>query len=88
MCSFELGAESGKMFKSMVMANTAEVAGTMDLAMAVSSAIMTSHSGIVNSIAVIQGFLRRGIRISRGRCTGGFGVFLFNEGGRRGCIGS
>jgi hypothetical protein len=72
----------------MVMANTTEVVGAMDLAMTISSAVMTSHTGVVNSISVIKGFLGRGTRVSGRRCNWRVRVFfLLNEGGRRRCIG-
>jgi hypothetical protein len=81
------------MFGGMVVANTTKIIGAMDLAMPVSSAIVTSHPGVVNSISVIKGLLRRSAVISGGECTqwfwgcnGWFGVFLFNERGRRWCI--
>jgi hypothetical protein len=81
-CSFELGAIGGEMLRSVVMENMAEIAGAMDLVMAISSAIATSHSGVVNSIAVIKGFFGRSMRV-RGRCNGGFRFFFFNGGSRR-----
>jgi hypothetical protein len=94
-CSFKLRAESSKVLRSMVMANMTEIAGTMDLAMAVSSTITTSHPGVVNSVVIIEGLLRRSMRIGRGRymgrfrgCDRWFRVLFFDERGRRRCIGS
>jgi hypothetical protein len=58
----------------------------MDLVMTVSSAVMTSHTGVINSIAVIKGFFGGGMRVSGRGCSGGFRVFLLNEGGRRRCV--
>jgi hypothetical protein len=63
-----LRAESSKVLRGMVVANTTEIAGTVDLAMAVSSTVTASHSGVVNSIAIIEGLLRRGMRVGGGRC--------------------
>jgi hypothetical protein len=81
------------MFRGMDMANSTEIVGTMDLAVAVSSTVMTSHSGVVNSIVIVEGLLRRSMRVSGGRCTGWFrrcdgwfGVFFFNERGWRWCV--
>jgi uncharacterized membrane protein len=76
------------MLRGMVVANTTEVAGTMDLAMAVSSAIVTSHLGVVDSVVIIEGLLRRSMRVGGRRCMGKFRIFLFNKRGRRRCIGS
>jgi hypothetical protein len=88
-CSLELGAIGSKVLRGMVMANMTEVAGTMDLAMTVSSAVATGHSGVINSIAVIRGFFGRSTRVGGRGCDGGFRVFfLLNEGGRRRCVGS
>jgi hypothetical protein len=53
----------------MVVADTTEIAGAMDLMMPVSSAIAASHPGVINSVAVIKGLLRRSTIISGGRCT-------------------
>jgi hypothetical protein len=74
------------MVRGMVVANMTEVAGIMDLAMAVSSAIMAGHLGVINSIAVIKGFFGQSMRVCRGWCTGWFGVFFFDERGRRQCV--
>jgi hypothetical protein len=80
-------------FRGVIVANTTEIAGAMDLMMAVSSTIMTSHSGVVDSIAVIKGLLRRSMKVGGGRCMrwfwgcdGWFGVFLLDERGRGWCV--
>jgi hypothetical protein len=86
MRSFELGTIGSEMLRGMVIANMTEVAGAMDLAMTVSSAVMTSHPRVINSILVIKGFFRRSTRVGRRGCDRGFRVFLFNERGRRGCV--
>jgi hypothetical protein len=77
----------------MVVADTTEIMGAVDLAKPISSAIAASHHGVINSITVMKGLLRRSTVISGGRCTrqflgcnGWFGVFLFDERGRRWCV--
>jgi hypothetical protein len=86
-CSLELGAVGSEVFRGMVMADTTKIVGVMDLAMAVSSTVTTSHLGVVNSVFVIKGFLRRGTRVSGRGCNGRFRfLFFFNERGRRRCV--
>jgi len=51
----------------MVVANTAKVSRAMNLTMPVSSAVAASHCGVVNSIAVVKGLLRRSSRVGGGR---------------------
>jgi hypothetical protein len=77
----------------MVMANTAKIMRAVDLVMPVSSAIVTGHCGVVNSISVVKGFLRRGTRVGGRRWSrwfrgsdGWFRVFLFYEGDGRWCV--
>jgi hypothetical protein len=53
----------------MVMTNTAKVSRAMNLTMPVSSAVAASHCGVVNSIAVAKGLLRRSTRVGGGRWT-------------------
>jgi hypothetical protein len=48
----------------MVVADAAEITRAVNLAMSVSSAIATGHSGIVNSVSVTEGLLRRSVRVS------------------------
>jgi hypothetical protein len=48
----------------MVMADATEITRAMDLAVSVSSAIAAGHSGIVNSVSVTKGLLRRSARVS------------------------
>jgi len=55
------------MFGGMVMANAAKVSRAMNLTMPVSSAVAASHCGVVNSIAVMEGLLRRSVRVGGGR---------------------
>jgi hypothetical protein len=69
MCSFKLRAEAGKVFWGVVMANTAEVSRAVNLMMSVISAVVASHSGVVNSIVVIKDFFRRSTRVGGGRWT-------------------
>jgi hypothetical protein len=56
------------MFRGMIMAYPAKIARAVDLTMPVISAVSASHPGVVNSVSVIKGLLRRGTRIGRGRC--------------------
>jgi hypothetical protein len=77
------------MLRDVVMANTTEVVGAMDLTMTISSAVATGHLGVINSIAVIKGFLRRSTRVGGRGCDRRFRVFfLLHLGGRRRCVGS
>jgi hypothetical protein len=73
----------------MVMANTTEIARAVDLTVSVSSAIATGHCGVVNSISVTKGLLRRSARVGGRRwarwfrgCNIWLGVFLFDKRGR------
>jgi hypothetical protein len=66
MSPFKLRTETCEVLRGMVMADAAKIIGTVDLAMAVVSAITASHPGVVNSISVIKGFLRRGTRVGGG----------------------
>jgi hypothetical protein len=65
MFSLKLRAVGSEMFRGMVVANTAKIMRAVDLV--VSMAIVTSHPRVVNPIAVVKGFLRRGTRFSGGR---------------------
>jgi hypothetical protein len=47
----------------MVITNTTEVSRAVNLTMPVVSAVATGYSGVVNSIAVIKGFLRGSTRV-------------------------
>jgi hypothetical protein len=92
-CSFKLRTEASEVFRGMVMANTAKIMRAMNLVMPVSSTIMTGHSRVIDSIAVIKGLLRRSMRVGGGRCmewfrrcNGWFGVFLFNKKGWGWCV--
>jgi hypothetical protein len=87
-CSFKLRTIGGKMFRSMVVANTTEIAGTMDLAMSISFTIAAGHPGVINSVSIIKGFFGWGTRVSRRRCDGWFRVFLLNKRGWGWCVGS
>jgi hypothetical protein len=81
------------MLGGMVVADTANIMRAVNLAMPVSSTIAACHPGVINSIAVIKGLLRRSAIIGGRRCTRRFsgcnrwfGVFLFDEGDRGWCI--
>jgi hypothetical protein len=85
-CPFKLRAVGSEMLRDMVMTNTTEVVGAVDLAVSVPFAVTTSHPGVVNSIAVIKGFFRWSMRVGGRGYNGGFRIFLFNERSRRGCV--
>jgi hypothetical protein len=70
----------------MVVTNMTEISRAMDLVMPVSSAVVASHPGVVNSIMVIKGLLRRSAIVGGRRCNRWFGIFLFDERGRRWCV--
>jgi hypothetical protein len=62
-CSFKFRAEASEIFRGMVMANTTEISRAVNLTMPVISTVVAGHPGVVNSIAVIKGFLRRSARV-------------------------
>jgi hypothetical protein len=81
------------MFRSMVVANTAEIMRAVNLVMPVSSTIAAGHPGVVNPVAIIECLLRKSTRVSGGRCVWWFQgcnrwfrVFLFNKRDRGWCI--
>jgi hypothetical protein len=51
----------------MIMTDMTEILRAVNLTVPVVSTVAAHHSGIVNSIAVIKGFLRRSTRVSGGR---------------------
>jgi hypothetical protein len=55
--SLKFWTEASEVFRGMVVADTTEIAGAVDLAMPISSAIVASHCGVINSIAVMKGLL-------------------------------
>jgi hypothetical protein len=67
-CSLKFRAETGEMLGGMVMANVTEILRAVDLTVPISSAIAASHRGVVYSISVVKGLLRRSVRVSGGRC--------------------
>jgi hypothetical protein len=67
--SFKLRAKASKVLGGMVVADSAKVSRAMNLTMPVVSTVAASHSGVVNSVAVIKCLLRRSTRVGGGRWT-------------------
>jgi hypothetical protein len=84
------GAEGGEMAGSVPGANTAEVAGAIDLSMSFLAAVATNKVGIVaHSITVPEAFLRRGAFTGAGVLGNLYssrddGFRVFNDGGSDG----
>jgi hypothetical protein len=85
--SIQAWTEGGEMTGSVPGANTAEVAGAIDLSMSFLAAVTTNKVGIVaHSITVPEAFLRRGAFIGAGILGNLYssrddGFRIFNDGG-------
>jgi repressor of nif and glnA expression len=64
-----LRAETCEVLRGVVVTNMAEVSRAMDLAVPIVSAVVASHFRVVNSVAVIKGFLGGSMRVGGGRWT-------------------